>query len=1202
MSKKILTLVLPAVTMLTAACGGGNEPDPTPEHKHTFSSEWTMDATSHWHAATCGHDVVDAKGNHVDSDNDKKCDVCKYDMSTPTPENKELAKFNELVSDIKTNHNYTLSIHSLVEGLEDQELNCHRYNLNNKAWFHDNSIFDTEGIIYQKDQGYVTFAQAGEHVVPMSLSDDFYYATDPRIFVSTNPSLGITDITEVIGENLFVGDYVQDTTDKTKFTTTNKDNTAVAAYLTQYYPYIASGQLQIETTMYAEVDVTNSTITLELHYYLWYFDITDIKAPGVITIKLENVGSTSNSTLESYMENPTHKFEPLTSWPSSMDSVFAKCNNSVTPTMPSGLSYAAVYEEILYDGFYYAGVQDMNCGDLRETYGETLLSEGYTKVSDNSYKKVDIQGINSVTYKVIMKYDSPTSLYPNGEMKVLFRADKTSGTFSSIADFNQFLSLNKYDELVPALPAEATCTSVENVKDQTDNETYCLRMNGTDYFKVKIASYTKAQAFVNTYANLLVAKGYSDTSKMLSATNYSLNWSTTGSYVSIDMPSTEAEYTGYVGIKYVVTKADEESLRPTPAPALDRIEISGMSTAYKVGESFSFDGVCTAYYSDSTSKVVTPTYVSSPDMTTTGEKTIIVKYSERDVEKQTMYKINVSESGVKLVSLDISGFYDTQFLKNGTFNHAGMCVTVHYDDSSTKIVSGDASFDYNLSVAGIQPVTVSYTEDGVTVSNTYNILVSEGSLKWPGLSMAENDDVHLEGFFDSNYDTITNFNYNNLQSFMVEINTVAEIEEMYIDEDRDASIVLDADWGGGYKDYVITPTKTLDVSSYTLVIQTKELTKYNLSVSSSIEHGSLNFNEITQAAAGTEVDVYYEADEGYEIESISAVGHPELEISWYDYGGFYYFYMPEYDVELTATFGEKQVAHSVTGIGDIYVDGIKAGRVAQWYKYASVLPGNLAAVTITVQPGYELVKAYVEGHEEITLTDVSSQVGSANKWGFIMPNYDVVVTAEFRLIPKELSSISLSGQKADFTVGDTFSTGDLVVTANYANGEHATVTDYSVDSSQVNMNAAGNYTVTVSYTENEVTKTQTYGVIVKGGDVQSTVYAGDNGLGTYSYELTVNSDGTGVYVLTKTKNGTTSVYNQYFTWTDAGSGKINIVKDENMTSTLCTSDNYNLWFYWSGDSNSNKNTITISDTTASFGGWYSNGSGTQKTLTLTVVK
>lgn len=55
-------------------------------------------------------------------------------------------------------------------------------------------------------------------------------------------------------------------------------------------------------------------------------------------------------------------------------------------------------------------------------------------------------------------------------------------------------------------------------------------------------------------------------------------------------------------------------------------------------------------------------------------------------------------------------------------------VTATYSDESTKTVTDAAVFNgYNLSAAGTQTVTVQYTEEGVTVSTTYSITVSQAS-------------------------------------------------------------------------------------------------------------------------------------------------------------------------------------------------------------------------------------------------------------------------------------------------------------------------------------------------------------------------------------------------------------------------------------------------------------------------------------------
>ena len=56
--KKIVFLFI-VVLILCAGC----EIDSL--HEHKFSSEWTSNASYHWHAATCGHDEVSAKAAHI---------------------------------------------------------------------------------------------------------------------------------------------------------------------------------------------------------------------------------------------------------------------------------------------------------------------------------------------------------------------------------------------------------------------------------------------------------------------------------------------------------------------------------------------------------------------------------------------------------------------------------------------------------------------------------------------------------------------------------------------------------------------------------------------------------------------------------------------------------------------------------------------------------------------------------------------------------------------------------------------------------------------------------------------------------------------------------------------------------------------------------------------------------------------------------
>jgi len=79
-----------------------------------------------------------------------------------------------------------------------------------------------------------------------------------------------------------------------------------------------------------------------------------------------------------------------------------------------------------------------------------------------------------------------------------------------------------------------------------------------------------------------------------------------------------------------------------------------------------------------------------------------------------------------LSSISVSG-QKTTFNVNDSFSFGGT-VTANYSDSTTANVTTSATFSgYNLSTTGNQTVTVSYTEGGTTKTTTYSITVSEAT-------------------------------------------------------------------------------------------------------------------------------------------------------------------------------------------------------------------------------------------------------------------------------------------------------------------------------------------------------------------------------------------------------------------------------------------------------------------------------------------
>ncbi len=76
--------------------------------------------------------------------------------------------------------------------------------------------------------------------------------------------------------------------------------------------------------------------------------------------------------------------------------------------------------------------------------------------------------------------------------------------------------------------------------------------------------------------------------------------------------------------------------------SLSSIAVSGQTTTYMKNTVFSFDGTCTATFANGYQKVVTPTSVTSPDMSTAGNKTITVSFTYNGNTRTTTYDITVN--------------------------------------------------------------------------------------------------------------------------------------------------------------------------------------------------------------------------------------------------------------------------------------------------------------------------------------------------------------------------------------------------------------------------------------------------------------------------------------------------------------------------------------------------------------------------------
>ena len=190
-------------------------------------------------------------------------------------------------------------------------------------------------------------------------------------------------------------------------------------------------------------------------------------------------------------------------------------------------------------------------------------------------------------------------------------------------------------------------------------------------------------------------------------------------------PETMAAGTQSVTITYVRAGVTKTATVAVAVRTLDHIAVTTppSKTAYKYGETFNPAGmVVTAYYTDDTSRAVTGYTYSPTGALAMNNTTITISYSEGSVTEQTTQAVTVSKV---LDSIEITTPpTKTAYFSGETFNPAGMVVTAHYNDGSSAAVSGYTYSPSGALAAGNNTITVSYSEGGVTKTDTQAITVT----------------------------------------------------------------------------------------------------------------------------------------------------------------------------------------------------------------------------------------------------------------------------------------------------------------------------------------------------------------------------------------------------------------------------------------------------------------------------------------------
>ena len=246
-------------------------------------------------------------------------------------------------------------------------------------------------------------------------------------------------------------------------------------------------------------------------------------------------------------------------------------------------------------------------------------------------------------------------------------------------------------------------------------------------------AYTEGEKFDKT--GMKVTATYSDgTTKEVTDYTYTPagELKTTDTAITVSYKegekTVEAKYTITVKAKPPVAQKTLESIKVTTAPT---------KTAYTEGEKFDKTGMkVIATYSDGTTKEIKNyAYTPAGELKTT-DKAITVSYTENGVTKTATQEITVVAKGnsgdepggetekAKLDSIEIKEApTKTVYTEGEKFDKTGMKVIAKYSDGTTKEIKNYAYTPAGALTKKDTTITVSYTENGVTKTDTQKIKI-----------------------------------------------------------------------------------------------------------------------------------------------------------------------------------------------------------------------------------------------------------------------------------------------------------------------------------------------------------------------------------------------------------------------------------------------------------------------------------------------
>ena len=367
-------------------------------------------------------------------------------------------------------------------------------------------------------------------------------------------------------------------------------------------------------------------------------------------------------------------------------------------------------------------VYNSNCGSF--TFNSTGIRPYTSSTGSNAYlyaltENKTLLSIDIDTFPTKTEYEVGEYFNPNGLVITRNYTDGTHDTYSYSGHTSEFT-------FIPSLSTKLT------IEDETIEIIYDTK---SCFFEIELDYPLILES--------ITVSGY--TTSFSEGDTFSFGGTVTGHYENgeDENVTSEASFSGYdmtvLGNQTVTVTVGEKTVSYSiniGAGTLSSIAVSGQTTNYVKNATFSFNGICTATFANGYQKQVTPTNVSSPQMSTVGSKTITVSFTYNGSTKSTTYSITVigrtvTESSTTTANASITWPSSATPSIIGTFSDLSAVLSdkTQYEDQSIRLGTGSGGGTLTIScsniITNVQVSAKYYSSNQNSYSNS--ILKVDGS-------------------------------------------------------------------------------------------------------------------------------------------------------------------------------------------------------------------------------------------------------------------------------------------------------------------------------------------------------------------------------------------------------------------------------------------------------------------------------------------